>query len=55
MSTLGTSSAASETTSSYFRTNYPIFGLAIEIDEDIATEDTLEINGDGGYSYVKGN
>ena len=45
-STLGTSSTASATTASYFRTNDPIFGLASEIDEDTVTEDALDIDGD---------
>ena len=53
MSSLGTSSAALATTSSYFRTNDTIFELASEIDEDIATEDALDIDGDGGDSDVE--
>ena len=53
MSTLGTLSVALATTASYCRKNDPIFGLASEIDEDIATEDALDINGDGGYSDVE--
>ena len=52
VSTLGTSSAASATISSYCRTNDPIFGLTSKIDEDIATEDALDIDGDGGDSDV---
>ena len=52
ISTLGTSSAASATTASYCRTNYPIFGLASEIDEYITTEDALAIDGGGGDSDV---
>ena len=55
MSTLVTSSAASATTSSYCRTNDPIFGLASEIDEDIATEDALDIDGDGEDSDAEGD
>ena len=55
MCTLGTSSAASATTASYCRTNDPIFGLAIEIDEDIATEDALDIDGDGRDIDVEGD
>ena len=55
MITLGTSSAASVTTVSYCRTNDTIFGLASGIDEDIATEDALDIDGNGGDSYVKGD
>ena len=51
----GTSSIYSATTASYCRTNDPIFGLASEIDEDIATEDALDINGDGGDRNVKGD
>ena len=48
MSTLGTRPAASATTASYCRTNDTIFELASEIDEDIFTEDALDIDGDGG-------
>ena len=43
----GTSYAASSTTESYCRENDPIFGLVNEIDEEISTEDILDINGDG--------
>ena len=53
MITLVTSSTASYKSSSYCRKNDPIFGLESEIDEDIATEDALDINGDGGYSDVE--
>ena len=35
--------------------NDPIFGLSSEIDEDIATEDALDIDGDGVDSDVKGD
>ena len=55
MSTLGTSPAASSTTVSFCRTNDPIFGLTSEIDEGIATEYALDINGGGGDSDVKGD
>ena len=55
MSTLGTPSNASAETSYYCRTNDPISGLASEIDEDIATEDALDIDGDGGDSDVEGD
>ena len=41
--------------SSYRITNDPIFGLASEIDEDISTEDALDIDGDGGDSDVRGD
>ena len=33
----------------------PFFGLASGIDEDISTEDALDIDGNGGDSYVKGD
>ena len=52
MSILRTSSVASVTTTSYFRTNYTIFELASAIDEDISTEDALDIDGDGGDSDI---
>ena len=54
-STLGTPPSALATTSSYRITNDPIFGLASEIDEDISTEDALDIDGDGGDSDVRGD
>ena len=41
MSTLETSSAAPVTPASYCSTNDTIFESASDIDEDIATEDTL--------------
>ena len=53
MSTLGTSSSASATTASCCRTNDPIFVLASNIDEYIATKYALNIYGDGGDRYVK--
>ena len=53
MITLVTSSAASVTTASYCRKNNIIFELASEIDEDIVTEDALDIDGNGGDSDVK--
>ena len=52
MSTLVTPSAAPVTTASYCIKDYTIFELASEIDEVIATEDALDIDGDGGYSDV---
>ena len=55
MSTFGTSSVYSATKSSYCRTNDPIFGLVIEIDEDIATEYALDIDGDGRDIDVEGD
>ena len=55
MSTFGTSSATSATISYYCRTNDLIFGLESEIDEDISTEDALDINGDVGESDVEGD
>ena len=54
MITIGTQPAASATTSSYCITNDPIFGLESEIDEDIATDDALDIYRDGGYIDVEG-
>ena len=51
---LVTSSAASATTAFYCRRKYPIFVLASEIDEDISTEDALDIDDDGGDSDVEG-
>ena len=54
-SKIGTSSAASAKTASYFIKNGPIFGFASEIDEYIATEDALDIYGDGGDSNVEGD
>ena len=53
MRTLGKSHTTSFTTESYFRTNYTIFEYSSQIDEDIATEDALDINGDEGDSDVK--
>ena len=55
MITLVTSSTASYKSSSYCRKNDPIFGLESEIDEDIATEDALVIDDDGGDSDVEGD
>ena len=55
MSTLGTSSYTSDTTSSYWRTNDPIFWLVSEIDEAIANEDAMDIDSDGGDRDVKGD
>ena len=52
MSILGTSFATLATTASYYIKNHPIFGLESEIDEDIANEDALGINGDGVGSDV---
>ena len=52
VSTLGKSSNASATTSSYCRTNDPIFVLASEIDEDITTEYALDIDVGGGDNHV---
>ena len=51
----GTSYAASATTASYCRENDPISGLVNEIDEEISTEDILDINGDGGDRDIKGD
>ena len=51
----GTSSISSATTESYCRTTDPIFGLASEIEKNVATENALDINGDGGDSGVKGD
>ena len=55
MITIVTSCSASVTTASYFKTNDPIFELASEIDEDITTEDALDIDSDLGDSDVKGD
>ena len=52
MIALVTSSVTSATTASYCRTNDPILGLASEIDEYIAAEDALDIEGDEGDSDV---
>ena len=54
MITLGTSSASSVTTASYFRTNDTVFELKSDIGEYIATEDKLDINYGGGKIYVEG-
>ena len=54
MSVLITSYTASVITASYCRKNYTIFELESDIDEDITTEDALDINGDEGNSDVEG-
>ena len=51
----GTSSAASAKTAYYCIANDPIFGLVSEIDEEISTEDVLDIDGDGGDRDVEGD
>ena len=38
-----------------FQKSFPIFGLESEIDEDITTDDALEIDGDGGDRYIEGD
>ena len=55
MSKLVASSVASVTVVCSFRTSGydTIFGLAIDIDEYIGTEDELDIDGDGEESDVK--
>ena len=55
MNTLGTSSAASVTTSLYCRTNDTIFELESDIDEYVATEDALDIDGYGGDRNAEGD
>ena len=54
---LGASSTASITTAPSCRTSGydTIFELVSNIDEDIATEDALKIDGDGGDSDVEGD
>ena len=54
MSTLGKFSSTSVITASYYRTNDTIFKLASKIDEDIATEDALNIYDDGGDINAEG-